>query len=121
MINTFMIIKHCQDTPDRWNFLDPAMNFINCPSPGHVGQSVTCLTASLIPAWSHTFMEIDNEIISTAILFPSTDSKRVVVSYKRNYVYEVLVMQYLSNVKSLNADSLKAEQTTFSTKKNNFL
>ena len=37
-----------------------------------------CLTAdpgvvSLIPAGSHTFVEIDHEIISTAILFPSVD------------------------------------------------
>ena len=49
--------------------------------PGPVAQSVTCLTAdvfdcrsrmaSWIPAWSHTFAEIDPEIISTAILLPS--------------------------------------------------
>ena len=44
-----------------------------------------------IPARSHTFMEIDHEIISTAILLPSADSGRVVVSYKRKYVHEVLV------------------------------
>ena len=30
----------------------------------------------------HTFMEIDHEIISIAILLPSADSRRVVVSYK---------------------------------------
>ena len=53
--------------------------------PGHVPQSLTCLTAdpgftSLIPAQSHTFAEIDHEIISTAILLPSADSRRVVVS-----------------------------------------
>ena len=53
----------------------------------------TCLTAdpgvaSLITALSHTFVEIDHEIISTAILLPSADSRRVVVSYKRKYVYE---------------------------------
>ena len=35
--------------------------------------------ASSIPARSHTFVEIDHEIIST------------VVSYKRKYVHEVLV------------------------------
>ena len=29
----------------------------------------------------HTFVEIDHEIISTAILLPSADSRRVVVSY----------------------------------------
>ena len=70
--------------------------------PGPVVQSVTflaadmCLTAdpvivSLIPAWSHTFVEIDREIISTVILLPSADSRRVVVSYKRKYEHEVLV------------------------------
>ena len=57
--------------------------------PGRVAQWVkcltedTCLTADpgvegLIPARSHTFAEIDHEIISTAILFPSADSRRVV-------------------------------------------
>ena len=65
-------------------------------SPGRVEQSVTCLTAdpevaSSIPAQSHTFAEIDREIISTAILPPSPDSRRVVVSYKPKYVHEVLV------------------------------
>ena len=45
----------------------------------------TCLTAdpgfaSLIPAGSHTFVEIDHEIISTAILLPSPDSRRAAVS-----------------------------------------
>ena len=29
---------------------------------------------SLIPAWSHTFVEIDYEIISTVILLPSAES-----------------------------------------------
>ena len=62
---------------------------------GHVAQSVTCLNvdacltadlrvASLILAQSQTFMDIDNEIISTDILLPSADSRRVVVSYKRS-------------------------------------
>ena len=48
-------------------------------------QSVTCLAtaasltanpgvASLIPAQSHTFVEIDHEIISTVILLPSAES-----------------------------------------------
>ena len=47
--------------------------------------SVTCLAtdasltadpgvASLIPARSHTFVEIDHEIISTVILLPSAES-----------------------------------------------
>ena len=64
--------------------------------PGRLAQWVTCLTAdpgimSLIPAWSHTFVEIDHEIIYTAILLRSADSRRVVVSYKRKYVHNVLV------------------------------
>ena len=57
---------------------------------GRVAQSVTCLAtnvcltadpevASSIPAGSHTFVEIDHEIISTVILLPS------------KYVHEVLV------------------------------
>ena len=62
--------------------------------PDRVAKSVTCLTAdpgvtSLIPAWSRTFMEIDHEIISEAILLPSADSRRVIVSYKWKYVQEV--------------------------------
>ena len=56
--------------------------------PGHVAQS--CLTedpgvASSIPAHYHTFVGIDHEIISTAILLPSADLRRVVASYKRKY------------------------------------
>ena len=54
-------------------------------TPGHVAQSVTCLAtdacltadpgvASLIPVLSHTFVEIDHEMISTVILLPSADS-----------------------------------------------
>ena len=45
---------------------------------------------SLIPARSHTFVEIEHEIISTDILLPSADSRRVVISYKQKYVHEVL-------------------------------
>ena len=56
-----------------------------CSTPGRVAQSVTCLAtdaslttdpgvASLIPARSHTFVEIDHEIISKVILLPSTES-----------------------------------------------
>ena len=44
-----------------------------------------------ISAQSNTVTEIDDEIISTAILLPSADSRRVVVRYKRQYVQEVLV------------------------------
>ena len=43
-------------------------------------------------ARSHTFVEIVHEIISMVILLPSAvHSRRVVVSYKRKYVHEVLV------------------------------
>ena len=53
--------------------------------PGRVEQSVTCLVidakltadpgvASSVPARSHTFVEIDHEIISTVILLPSAES-----------------------------------------------
>ena len=71
--------------------------------PGRIAQSVTCLAtdacltadpgvASSIPVRSHTFVEIDHEIISTVILLPSADLfKKVVVSYKRKYVHELLV------------------------------
>ena len=40
-----------------------------CPLPGRVAQS-----ASSIPVRSHTFVEIDHEMISTVILLPSADS-----------------------------------------------
>ena len=54
------------------------------PVPGRIAQSVTCLAtdacltadpgvASSIQARSHTFSEIDHEIISTVILLPSAD------------------------------------------------
>ena len=46
--------------------------------------------ASLIPAQSHTFLEIDLVIISYFSL-PLNHSRRVVVSYKQKYVHEVLV------------------------------
>ena len=53
--------------------------------PGHVAQSVTCLApdprltadpvvARSIPAWSHTFIEIDREIIPMVILLASAES-----------------------------------------------
>ena len=35
--------------------------------------------------------EIDHERISMAVLLPSADSRRVVVSYKGKYVHKVLV------------------------------
>ena len=70
--------------------------------PGRVAQSESCLTAdpgvvSLIPAWFHTFVKIDHEMISTAILLPSADSRRV-VSFKRKYVHEVKVNRLVKKV-----------------------
>ena len=58
-----------------------------------IAQSVTCLAkdASLtadpglmssIPALSHTFVEIDHEILSTVILLPSADS------FKKDFCYQ---------------------------------
>ena len=41
---------------------------------------------SSILSWSHTFLEIDHEILSMVI-----GSRRAVVSYKRKYVHKVLV------------------------------
>ena len=75
-----------------------------------IRKSVTCLAtdacltadpgvASLIPVQSHTFIEIDHEMISTVMKWflrsfsslPLIHSRRVVVSYKRKYVHELLV------------------------------
>ena len=75
---------------------------IKLTKPGCVSQVVTCLAtdasltadpgvASSIPARSHTFVEIDYEMISMVILLPSAESRRVAVIYKRKYVHEVLV------------------------------
>ena len=58
---------------------------MSCDLPGCVAQSVTCLAidasltedpevASSIQARSHTFVEIDHEIISTVILLSSAES-----------------------------------------------
>ena len=66
------------------NCLDKCM-YMETIVPGRVAQSVTCLAtdasltsdpgvASSIPARSHTFVEIDHEIISTVILLPSAES-----------------------------------------------
>ena len=56
-----------------------------------------CLTAdpgvaSLIPVLSHTFEEIDHEIISTVISsLPLNHSRRIGVSYKGKCVHKALV------------------------------
>ena len=73
---------------------------------GRVVQSVTCLTTdahlteepgipSWIPARSHTFVEIDHEIILWS--FSSLLLKHlggVVVSYKQNYAHKLLVNHF---------------------------
>ena len=71
--------------------------------PRGVAQSVTCLTtdacltadpgvASSNPARSHTFVEIDHEIISTVILLPSADLfKKGCCQLQAKYVHKLLV------------------------------
>ena len=82
-------------------------SYYNSCRPGCVAQSVTCLATdacltadpgipSSITSRSHTFVEIDHEIISTVILLPFADSfKKVVVSYKGKYVHKLLVNRLL--------------------------
>ena len=68
-------VKHSTTEPLRSHYWE---------IPGRVAQLVTCLATdacltadpgvvSSIPARSHTFVEIDHEIISTVILLPSAD------------------------------------------------
>ena len=61
--------------------------------PGLVAQLSACITAdpgvaSLFPAQSHTFVEIDHFYCHSPT---SADSRKVVVSYKGMYVHKVLV------------------------------
>ena len=92
-------------------YFRPSLTFTICLWDffGRVAQWVTCLStdaslyadpgaASSIPVRSHTFVEIDHEIIATVILLPSAESFKkgpsrigAVVSYKRKYVHKVLV------------------------------
>ena len=82
VIKRNVIRKLQQRTVKRTNFVEPGYNYLTChndfPIPGRVAQSVTCLAtdacltadpgvASSIPVRSHTFVEIDHEIISTVI------------------------------------------------------
>ena len=73
---------------------------------GRIAQSVTCLAtdacltadqgvASSIPVRPHTFVEIDHEMILLLLLI---HSRRVVVSYKRKYVHELLVKACLDGM-----------------------
>ena len=80
----FIFKKNQQTTKQFQNYLELKKS-INTVLPGRVAQSVTCLTTdacltadpgvvSSIPVRSHTFVEIDYEMISTVILLPSADS-----------------------------------------------
>ena len=72
--------KHPSDMRVSENCIDPKSQMVE----RRVAQSVTCLAtdacltadpgvASSIPVRSHTFVEIDHEMISTVILLPSAD------------------------------------------------
>ena len=101
MVN--MALFHSEQKPSfDGPFILQTGKWVLWQSTGCVAQWITCLTAdtcltedpgvaSLISAWSHTFAEIDHEMISTAILLPSSDSRRVVVNYKQKYDHKVLV------------------------------
>ena len=60
------------------------MNFL-------VAENIVEAIVTLRYIQASMFVEIDHEIISTASLLPSNDSSRVVGSYKRKCVHEVLV------------------------------
>ena len=59
--------------------MTPKVNYLGVtmtPENFFEGKTLNCRSrvASMIPARSHTFVEIDREIISTVILLPSADS-----------------------------------------------
>ena len=75
----YIIIYLAKDIQPKYS------KIVNIFVPGRVAQSVTCLAtdacltanpgvASSIPVRSHSFVEIDHEMISTVILLPSADS-----------------------------------------------
>ena len=79
------MMQHKVIQPIRFTELMHFVNLNDGNYRGRVAQSVTCLAtdasltadpgvASSIPARSHTFVEIDHEIISTVILHPSAES-----------------------------------------------
>ena len=81
-MNSIRRLKTCMQNYTAYKEFD--QNMYNIPEPGHEAQSVTCLAieasmtadpgdARLIQAWSHTFVEIDHEIISMVILLPSAE------------------------------------------------
>ena len=60
---------------------------LDIAGPGSAVGSMSDCRSSLLTY----LVEIDHEIISTAILLPSDDLRKAVVSYKQNNVHEVLV------------------------------
>ena len=75
---------YCKQYGSRSDY-SKGSSLIKVHRPCRIAQSVTCLAtdasltadpgvASLITARSHTFVEIDHEIISTVILLPSAES-----------------------------------------------
>ena len=96
-------VSSCSNNHDGHHAQEYMLISIQCQKEmyglGRVAQSVTCLAtdryltadlgvASLIPAQSYTFVEIDHEIISTFILLPSAKSFK---KDCRQFVHEVLV------------------------------
>ena len=83
MLFCYLIIKKHVHSSHHFNST-LKLKFRQSAFVGRVAQSVTCLAtdasltadpgvASSIPARSHTFVEIDHEIISTVILLPSAE------------------------------------------------
>ena len=84
-MHNFVIFCHQMNGYKQINIKYANKLYRRSAEPGRIAQSVTCLAtdacltadpgvASSIGAWSHTFVEIDHEIISTVILLPSADS-----------------------------------------------
>ena len=103
-INIFFLLLPLQDPAYLvLQFLCSFVNKMTLTSLCCVAQLVKCLAteacltadsgvSSWIPARSHTFVEIDHEIISTVILLPSAESyKKGCVSDTSMYVHKALV------------------------------
>ena len=63
-----LLITHSMKADDGSFQISPCIRTVGSEDQG---------VASSIPVWSHTFVEIDHEMISTIILLPSTDSFKV--------------------------------------------
>ena len=86
MYTNYFEISHCYEKYNvkRKALVNVLIQPLACQSQIRVAQSVTCLAtdagltadpgvASSIPVRSHTFVEIDHEMISKVILLPSAD------------------------------------------------